>query len=136
MSVLTIITLDAKALFQRIKERKASYMDVFSNRRTKEHFPEIFINRYFHLPIDALIETSDDVMESADGFYRKADDIKWYLMTTQDMPNTVEEKLEAMIKSLEALFLDLQFQLERAKNPDFSQTEDTAMMVPSLPEEE
>ena len=111
-------------------------MDVFSNRRTREHFPEIFLNRYFNFPIDALVEISADIMENTDKFYRKADDIKWYLMTTQDMPNTVEEKLELMIKNLEYLFLDLQLQLERAKNFDFNQTEDTAMMIPSLPQKE
>ena len=131
-----MIALDTRALFERIKDRKPSYMEVFSSRRTRDHFSEIFVNRYYSLPVDALIEVPQNIMENIDKFYRTADDIKWYLMTTQDMPNTIEEKLNIMIRDLENHFLELKSQIETIKNTEFSRHEETEMMIPSIPPKE
>ena len=107
IGILTLIKLDSQGLFKRIKGRKKSYMDVFSVRRTREHFPEIFFNKYRDFSANILVKVSSKIIVSVDEFYTKVDEIKWYLMTTQDMPATVAENLEKMIMSLEKSFYKL-----------------------------
>ncbi len=115
-SILTLIKLDVHGLFKRIKNRKDSYMDVFSVRRTREHFPEIFFNKYRDISINLLSKISPEIIISIDEFYIKADEIKWYLMTTQDMPATVEENVDRMITLLERAFYNLDGFLDKTLN--------------------
>ena len=42
--VLMLLKIDANNVFQRIKERKTEYLEIFALRRTREHFPMIFDN--------------------------------------------------------------------------------------------
>ena len=127
--MLTLLKVDAQRLFERIKYRKVTYMDVFSTRRTREHFPEIFTNKYQSFPANLLVETNREIIVSIDGFYSKADNIKWYLMTTQDMPATVREKLNPMIRELENHFHELINLIDERLNPKSK----TFVHLPEIP---
>ena len=80
----------------------------FSAKRTREHFSQIFKNRYASTSIDDLKHCSPDVTVALDNFYTKVDDLHWYLGTTQEMPNTVERGVEDFLKTLEKLHNILQ----------------------------
>jgi len=101
LRILTILKLDAKGLFERIKEREREYVGVFAAKRTREHFPAIFRNRYDQTSLNDLKKCSEDVIIALDRYYSIIDKMRWYLNVTEDMPGTVSDKLEIMIRELE-----------------------------------
>src|SRR5690349_9065879 len=90
--LLMLLKLDAKRLFERIKFRAPEYMYEFSLKRTRDHFPAVFKNRYDETTIKELMLCGQEVIAGLDIFYTKVDEIRWYLNHTQDMPNRVEDK--------------------------------------------
>ena len=102
--MLMLLKLDAKRLFDRIKFRAPEYMYEFSLKRTRDHFPEVFKNRYDLTTIEELMLCGPEVIAGLDQFYTKVDEMRWYLNHTQDMPNRVEDKLHSHIRELEKYF--------------------------------
>ena len=101
LRILTILRLDAQRVFERIKYREAEYMHYFSAKRTRDHFPEVFKNLYATVKIDDLLICGEEVIIGLDQFYFKVDELKWYLMVTNDMPGTVQEHVNHGIRELE-----------------------------------
>lgn len=99
--LLLLLKLDALRLFERIKHRAPEYLNIFSNRRTREHFPEVFKNRYDGIGLSELKMCSEDVIIGLDQFYTLVDELRWYLGQTQDMPATVSDRVYAIIHDLE-----------------------------------
>lgn len=116
--ILVLLKIDANNLFKRIKDRKSEYLEIFALRRTREHFPMIFNNRYEGTSIMDLSHCSTDLISILDQFYSHVDEIKWYLFQTEDMPNTVEDYIERKIIRMEKLlstlnlFLDAELGIE------------------------
>lgn len=102
--ILVLLKLDARRVFERIKYREQEYLSVFSMKRTRAHFPEIFKNRYDAVAAKDLLLCSQEVIVGLDQFYSKVDEIRWYLNVTEDMPSKVSDKMHHHIKELENLF--------------------------------
>lgn len=102
--MLMLLKLDARRLFERIKYRAPEYMYEFSLKRTRDHFPAVFTNRYGLATFQELMLCGQEVIAGLDQFYSKVDEMRWYLNHTQDMPNRVEDKVHAYIRDLEKLF--------------------------------
>lgn len=129
--VLLLLKLDANNLFKRVKNRKSEYLEIFALRRTRDHFPKIFDNRYETTTIEDLSHCGTDLITSLDQFYTHVEEMSWYLYQTQDMPNTVEDFIDRKIIRLEKvlatlnLFLDAELGFEteslKAALPDFSE---------------
>ena len=120
--VLVLLKIDANNLFKRIKERKSEYLEIFALRRTREHFPMIFNNRYEGTSIMDLSHCSTDLITTLDQFYTLVEEMSWYLFQTEDMPNTVEDYIDRKIRRMEKLlstlnlFLDAELGIE-SENP-------------------
>lgn len=116
--VLVLLKIDANNLFDRIKNRKSEYLEIFALRRTREHFPMIFKNRYEGTTIMDLAHCSTELIMTLDQFYTLVEEMSWYLFQTEDMPNTVEDfinrKIARMSKLLATLnlFLDAELGIE------------------------
>lgn len=110
--MLMLLKLDARRLFERIKYRAPEYMYDFSLKRSRDHFPEIFTNRYDSVSIKDLMLCSQEVIAGLDQFYSKVDEMRWYLNHTQDMPNRVEDKIQAHIRELERLYETLNLYID------------------------
>lgn len=116
--VLLLLKIDANNVFKRIKIRKSEYLEIFALRRTREHFPKIFNNRFETTTIEDLSHCGTDLITSLDQFYSLVDDMSWYLYQTQDMPNTVEDYIDRKIIRMEKalgtlnLFLDAELGIE------------------------
>lgn len=110
--ILVLLKIDANNLFRRIKERKLEYLEIFALRRTREHFPKIFRNRYETTTIADLAHCSTDLIETLDQFYSHAEEMSWYLFQTQDMPNTVEDFIDRKIRKMEKLLATLNLYLD------------------------
>jgi len=110
--VLVLLKVDANNLFRRIKERKSEYLEIFALRRTREHFPVIFKNRYDTTTIMDLAHCSVDLITTLDHFYTHSEEMSWYLFQTQDMPNTVENFIDRKIRKMEKLLATLNLYLD------------------------
>ncbi len=99
-NVLLLLKLDSKRLYDRVKFRSPEYLSIFSAKRTREHFKEIFSNRYNSLEIKDLKYCGEEVINQVDEFYYLIDEMKWYLNTTEDMPNTVDDKIHQLITKM------------------------------------
>jgi Mg2+ and Co2+ transporter CorA len=109
---LMLLKLDAKRVFERIKFRAPEYLGEFSLKRTREHFKDIFKNRYDETSIKELIFCGQEVIVALDHFYSKIDEIRWYLNHTQDMPNRVDDKIHSHIKELQSLYETLNLYID------------------------
>lgn len=110
--VLLLIKLDATSLFNRIKSRKLEYLNVFAIKRTREHFSKIFTNRYRDVKIEQLQLCPEECILSIDKFYNFALGIEWYFSCTEDMPNTVEDKLNRWLHELETYFATMNLYID------------------------
>lgn len=110
--VLVLLKIDSNNLFKRIKERKSEYLEIFALRRTREHFPVIFKNRYDTTTIMDLTHCSVDLITTLDQFYSHSEEMSWYLFQTQDMPNTVEDYIDRKIRKMEKLLATLNLYLD------------------------
>lgn len=110
--ILMLLKIDSKNLFKRISERKSEYLEIFALRRTREHFPMIFNNKFEQTTISELSHCSTDLITCLDQFYSIVDDLNWYFYHTQDMPNTVEDYLNRKITKLEKLLSTLHLFLD------------------------
>lgn len=117
--MLMLLKLDSKRLFERVKFRAPEYLSEFSLKRTRDHFKEIFTNRYDEIAIKELLLCGPEVLVGLDQFYSKIDEMRWYVNHTQDMPNKVDDKINAHIRELETyydtlnLYIDVEMGLMR-----------------------
>jgi hypothetical protein len=110
--ILVLMKIDANNLFKRIKSRKSEYLEIFALRRTREHFPIIFKNRYESTSLGDLSYCSTELITTLDQFYSHAEEMNWYLFHTQDMPNTVDSYIDRRIKKMEKLLATLNLYLD------------------------
>lgn len=109
---LTILSLDAKRLFERIRDREVEYLHIFSKKRTRDHFHQIFQSIYLTIKISDLQYCSEDVIVGLDFFYTKVEEMKWYMFTTEDMPGTFDNTVGHFISELNGLFQTLSLYIE------------------------
>jgi hypothetical protein len=96
-----LIRLDAKNLFERIRDREVEYLTMFSLKRTRSHFPAVFRSRFKKVSISDLKYLSHEVIVALDDFYESVDKMEWYLSSTEDMPQTVDDRVHFFIKDLQ-----------------------------------
>jgi hypothetical protein len=132
--ILLLLKIDANNLFRRISERKKDYLEIFALRRTREHFPMIFNNRYQGTTIMDLAHCGQELITTLDQFYTHVEEISWYLFKTQDMPNTVDSFIDKKIRKMEKLlntlnlFLDAELGVDTAR-----EARETAEQMDELP---
>lgn len=90
---LLLVKFDAKSLIDRIDKRRSEYMEVFSLKRNRYIFKEIFESRYQKANFSDLANLPIEVIELANIFYSNVEELYWYLKRTQDMPTTVEDEI-------------------------------------------
>ncbi len=95
------IILDADLLLRRISQRSDAYLSLFALRRTREHFEEIFKTFFWKASPELLASLEGDFLQALYLFHEKADELKWYFLSSDDMPATMETYLEAKIRELE-----------------------------------
>ncbi len=127
--VIVILKLDASRVFDRVKNRQVEYLSIFSMKRTRAHFPEIFRNKYETIPFKDLTYCTQDVLVALDSFYGKLEDIRWYLNVTEDMPARVTDRMHHHLRELEnyfntlILYLNAELGLETAASSHFLEEE-------------
>lgn len=111
---LLLFKLDAKNLFDRIYNRREDYVEIFSLKRTRAVFREIFTSRYEKSSIFDLSHCPVEVIETLEKFHSFADEIYWYLKHTQDMPNTIEDEITRKVSTLRKHYATLELYVDAA----------------------
>ena len=109
---MLLLKLDSGRLMGRLKNRAPEYMQIFSSRRVRDHFEDIFKTKYSDMTIGDLKCCGEEVLVGADRFYGKVDDLYWYLCSTQEMPATVEEYLVQTLTDIEKSHQSLQLHID------------------------
>ncbi len=110
--VLVLLKLDSKNLYKRLSERREEYVEIYSVKRTRNHFPEIFHSRYPEASIKELLHCSLDTIQALDQFYTEVEEMYWYVMHTEDMPVTVEDNAARYLKRIENFYQTLHLYLD------------------------
>ena len=111
-SFLRLIKLDANNLYSRIKSRRDDYLRVFSMKRTRQHYNEVFKNKYMDTPLSDLKLIKDETVLILDEFYSRANNLKWYLEYTEDMPTQIEDHLSFEIATMGRLIDSVNLSLD------------------------
>jgi hypothetical protein len=119
---LLLFKLDAAALMGRMRDHKRDYIEIFAMRRTREHFPAIFRHRYGRASMHELAHCSSETILALDQFYQLADELSWYLYSTEDMPSNLEDYVNRVVKRLEKLHATLDIFLEAEMSLDDAKT--------------
>jgi hypothetical protein len=98
--VILLVKLDSENVFRKLNDRLDESMRVFSQKRTREHFSELFLTRYFDVSLEDLTFFSEEVIVALNTFYQTLDEMRWYLMVTEDMPSTVNDKARYYFREL------------------------------------
>jgi hypothetical protein len=109
---LVLIKIDAQNLFMRISERHEEYMEVFSLKRDRNIFKDVFSSRYQKTNLSDLAHLPIEVIELANTFYQEVDNLLWYLKQTQDMPNTIEDEIMRETAVIKRLFDNLKLYID------------------------
>lgn len=109
---MLLFKIDAKNLYSRIKDRQHEYIEIFSLKRSRAIFRDVFDNRYAKASAFDLSHCSQEVIEALDQFYTRADELYWYLKHTQDMPNTIEDEVSRKVTRLGKLFDQLSLYID------------------------
>jgi hypothetical protein len=130
---LLLFKLDARSLYHRIHDRMHEYVEVFALKRNRDHFDEVFRNRYERATVRDIAHCPMEIIDALDQYYNYVDEIYWYVKHTEDMPNTVEDELTRMSARLRrlydqlSLFVDAELSGYETENPDhLIQTDDDA----------
>lgn len=110
--LVTLIRLDAKNLFERIRDREVEYLTMFSLKRTRAHFAAVFRSRFKKVQIGDLKFLSPELIVALDDFYESVERMEWYLSSTEDMPQTVDDRVHFFIKDLSKKYDLLSLYLE------------------------
>ncbi|MCY4644160.1 MAG: hypothetical protein OXB88_06030 [Bacteriovoracales bacterium] len=104
---MTLIRLDVQNLFDRILARKEDYLMILSLKRTREHFCDVFYSKYGQISIDNLKELDDSTIAVLDSFYQEVDQLKWYLLHTEDLPAMLSDRVDGSIKKLKDILYEI-----------------------------
>lgn len=121
---LILLRNDAYNLFHRINDRHAEFVDIFSLKRDRTIFKEVFRNRYEKTTMSELSHFSVEIIQLANKYYSDIDELYWYLERTQDMPNTIEDEVIRSCSRLEKqldnllLYIDAELAGKKVVLPD------------------
>ena len=101
---MLLFKMDSTNLFERISSRQHEYIEIFSLKRSRSVFRDIFENRYSKASVFDLSHCPAEVLEALDQFYTRVDELYWYLKHTQDMPNTIEDEVSRRVGRLGKLY--------------------------------
>lgn len=122
LAILTMIKMDADSLYERVVEREKEYMRIFSVKRSRDHFHEVFKTRFWDIHPSDLKVCSSEVLIELDSYYSQVDKLYWYLRSTEDMPGMIEDKISPKVRNIKKAYEMLKLYL----NAQFSSTDEAA----------
>ena len=98
--VLEVVKDDIDNLMHRLNNHFDDYMRVFTQKRTRDHFKDVFFSRFREVSISDLIKLEGDILREVNTFYFHVNEVYWYIKVTEDMPSMVENKMKSDLVKL------------------------------------
>lgn len=95
-----LVQQDLQELIKRLNARMEDALRMFAQKRTREHFEQIFFNRYKDFSHAIFSDLDSDVYPKIVSIYEEIDEMYWYLKSTEDMPSLVRTKVDAYLKNM------------------------------------
>lgn len=98
---------DIQELMRRLNVRMEGALRIFGQKRNREHFKEVFFNRFKSFSPQVLADIDEEIYPFVVSYYESVDDLYWYFMSTEDMPSLVETNVVATMKKLNGKYGEL-----------------------------
>jgi hypothetical protein len=95
-----LVQQDLQELMRRLNSRMEEALRIFAQKRSREHFEQMFFNRYKHFSISVIEEIGSQVYPFVVSIYEEVDQLQWYLLSTEDMPSMVKTKVDGYLKNM------------------------------------
>lgn len=95
-----LVQQDLQEVVKRINSRMADALRMFAQKRSRDHFEQIFFNRFKTFTTSVLTDLEEDVYPLIVNIYEEIDQLYWYLKSTEDMPSLVNTKVAAYLKTM------------------------------------
>lgn len=128
---LLLFKIDARNLYNRIKDRQHDYIEIFSLKRSRSVFKDVFKNRYDKATSFDLSHCTQEIIISLDQFYQCVDELFWYLKYTQDMPNTIEDELGRKLIKMKQFYQQLELYIDAELSGEGLEHIEQASDIPS-----
>lgn len=128
---LLLFKLDARNLASRIRTRQKDYIEIFSLKRSRSVFKDIFENRYSKASAFDLSHCTQEIIISLDQFYTRVDKLFWYLKYTQDMPNTIEDEVGRQLVKIDQFYDQLELYVDAELSGEDLAVFDEASDIPA-----
>ena len=99
-----LIQQDLQELVKRLNNRMEEALRIFAQKRSRDHFKQIFFNRYKEFPVSVLEDLDSEAYPIVVSIYEEIDEFYWYLMSTEDMPSLVKAKMDSYLKEMNRSF--------------------------------
>lgn len=110
-SLLYLIKIDAELLMKKIIDRREEYLMILSLKRTRDHFSDIFYTKFHGLSLGELKDYSQKFNTALFDFHEQANELKWYLMHSEDQPSAMNNTVSLLLKKLNKSYGTLNFHL-------------------------
>lgn len=89
-----LIAIEIDRIVEDLEIRRAFLVDVWSRHRDRGPLLDTVFSRWRTLGMTDLALIESDTIVVCEAFYRELDDLRMYLQFTQDMPTTLDERLQ------------------------------------------
>ena len=104
VSILHLLKTDMKGLNDRLNKNFEDYMRVFSLKRRRDHFDDIFQTKFSTATIEQLSELSEGHFNLINEYYDRVNNTYLYLKFTEDMPAMVKDKVSSHLRDINKLY--------------------------------
>ena len=103
----SLVQQDLQEVIRRLNSRMEEALRIFSQKRSREHFKDLFFNRYKIFSVSVLSDLNADTYSMIVSIYEEIDSLYWYLMSTEDMPSQVETNVLLYIKKMNSNYAEI-----------------------------
>lgn len=110
--LVLLIGQDASRVLDRLNTHGAEALTILAIKRNRDHFDDVFRNRFEDLGISELSECNEQVVMSAQDFFHEVQELKWYFTHSEDQPQMMRDHLTRSLKKLKSFYDTLSLYIE------------------------
>ena len=98
--IARILALEIDRMLRQLDDRRAFLLQMWSRHRAREPLLDTLFSRYRTLSAGDLAELDAEVIDALEAFYELHGELVAYARFTEDMPTTLEERLDELTEAL------------------------------------
>jgi len=106
-----LLQLETKRIYERLKEKKEEFVLLYSLKRTRRPFEILFESKLKNLNLSFFENFSEEICLAYFQFFSSIEELEWYLLFTEDLPLSLEQHVEKLLKTCKCYYDVLQLYL-------------------------